>query len=76
MNWSRALLVVAVICATVAIGTWGIYALMGEQLDEGAAVTALIAAMLALVLGGAALVSRAVRPSTSAHSSNPSGSAS
>lgn len=76
MNWFRTLLVAAVICATVAVGTWGVYAVAGAALNETALVIALVAAMLALVLGGAAAVSRALRPSTTARSSEPSGSAS
>lgn len=76
MKWFRTLLVAAVICATVAVGTWGVYAVVGAELNETALVIALVAAMFALVLGGGAAVSRALRPSTSVRPSEPSGSAS
>jgi len=61
MNWFRIFLVAAVICATVAIGVWGTYVLLGVSLGEGATVISLVAGFAALVLGGSAAVSAATR---------------
>lgn len=58
MKWFRLFLVGAAVCATVAVGIWVSYALLGASLDEAPAAIALAAALLALTLAAAALVSR------------------
>lgn len=61
MKWFRVLITAAALCATVALGIWGYYAVAGVPLNDTSGTIALAAALLTLVLGASAAVNAVVR---------------
>lgn len=54
MKWVRALLVAAVLCATVAVGTWVVHAALGADLSDPAMTLTFASGGLALLLAATA----------------------